>query len=663
MADYQLPSGIAPPSGYWENAGATSEQPDGTVYNAVTDFGADPTNTTECLSVINGALYSIGSPENNNVLYFPAGTYKVDGPIVGPNNGGNQFYGNWKIRGAVDSSGNPLVTFNNIHTAADTSGMILGPDGFFSSGGASSVITGGLTKGSNQITITDGTNFNSFCMCRINLQNDPTLTWDSKSYPGSPVFNFFTVRATNKVGNVITLDQKISDTFSSDQTTGAYLEQWTYTILSQIVIENVIFDGTNTSDHMITGLKLQGKLCESYIRNIKIVGHKNYGFGIDSCSKITVDGCWATGSESLASNHSGFRIETVSQSLFTHNISEQNFPNWEINFGCCGNVFSYNYSSFSHENGVTTNHAPQNNCNLYEGNVVSYLISDGYFGGEQRSVSYRNWLYGRKLNGSDVEIDFPAYISKRFSRSFAAVGNILYTTGFGSFGGYWTDPYSLGQPNAGNSNSNGTAEPSTGDWWFDTNSGVFKVWDGTLTTRTDAQNGVVTFSGGVTSDLVTHLSLTESGSSVNFGNVQASLVRIASGNTFTVVTNPTQNLPALNDPIEFTVGPTGCQELDLDVLNTFEYKSNYNYIANEIPAGESIGSDTLPDSMFSSGPDARFTSAGFAWPPFDPTDPNPSHENSIPAGYRFFNDAWPVSGGSTITVTGSLAPASITFPS
>ncbi len=648
-SEYQLPADRRPPSGYWQSAGASGEPADGTVYNVVSDFGADPTNTTECLGVINSALNTIAIPGLNNVLYFPAGTYKVNGAIIGPNNGGNQYYGNWKIRGAIDANGNSLVTFNNIHTATDTSGMIIGPDGFFSSGGASSTITSGLTKGSNQITVTDGTNFNGYCMCRINLQNDPTLTWDTKSYPGSPVFNFLTVRAINKSGNIITIDQEIPETFSTDQTTGSYLEQWTYTIVGSVVIENVIFDGTNSSDHMITGFRLNGMICESYIRNVKVIGQKNYGFGIDNCSKITVDGCWVAGSESLSSNHSGFRISTVSQSLFIHNISEQNFPNWEINFGCTGNVFAYNYSAFSQENGATTNHAPQNNFNLYEANIISYLISDGYFGGERASIAYRNWLYGRKLNALDVEIDFPAYIAKRFSRNFASVGNILYTIGFGSFGGYWTDPYSLGQPNAGNSNSLGTpVSPSTGNWWYDTNTGIMKTWSGTLTTRTDAQNGVVTFSGGVTTDMVGHLALTESGDTVSFGNVDASLVRIASGNTFTVVANAITTLPTLNDPITFTVGHAGCQELDLDVLNSFEYKANYNYIANQIPAGESIGSDTLPDSLFASGPDARFTTSGFTWPPFDPYAPTPSHTTSIPAGYRRANNAWPVAGATTV---------------
>lgn len=664
MADYTLPSDRNPPTGYWGNAGASGEQPDGTIYNAVTDFGCDPTNTTECLSTINSALFTIGSPQVNNVLYFPAGTYKVDGPIIGPNNGGNQYYGNWKIRGEVDSGGNPLVTFNNVHTSTDTAGMILGPDGFFSSGGASSTITAGLTKGSNQITVSSGTSFNGFAMCRVNLQTDPDKAWDVKGYSGSPVFDFFTVRASNKVGNVITLDQVLPETYSSDQATGAYLEQWTYTIISQVVVENVIFDGTNSSNRMITGVLWQGKICESYLRNVKSVGAFNYGFGIQACSKITVDGCWVAANASLGSNHSGFRVETVSQSLFTHNISEQNFPNWEVNFGCTGNVFAYNYSSLSHENGVTTNHAPQNNFNLYEGNIVSYMISDGYFGGERASIAYRNWLYGRKYNGSDVLIDFPAYIAKRFSRNFAAVGNILYTTGFGSFGGYWTDPYSLGQPNAGNSNSLGTpVTPSTGNWWYDTNSGIMKTWTGTLTTRTDAQHGVVTFISGVTTDIVGHLALTESGDTVSYSNVDASLVRIASGDTFTLVVNSVTTLPALNDPITFTVGHAGCQELDLDVLGTFEYKANYNYIANEIPVGERIGSDTLPDSLFASGADARFAAAGFPWPPFDPNSPDPSHETSIPAGYRLLNNAWPQAASGTITVSGTLTPATITFPS
>ena len=88
-------------------------------------------------------------------------------------------------------------------------------------------------------------------------------------------------------------------------------------------------------------------------------------------------------------------------------------------------------------------------------------------------------------------------------------------------------------------------------------------------------------------------------------------------------------------------GPGGFQELDLDVQATTILKANYNAASAGIPAGESLGSDVLPASLYQPGKPAWF--GQLAWPAFDPFNPNQNIQ-AIPAGYRYVNGIDPVAG-------------------
>lgn len=94
-----------------------------------------------------------------------------------------------------------------------------------------------------------------------------------------------------------------------------------------------------------------------------------------------------------------------------------------------------------------------------------------------------------------------------------------------------------------------------------------------------------------------------------------------------------------------STGPSGYQERDLDVANTLIRKGNYNTVNSAIPSNESLGSDTLPNSLFINSKPAWFYE--LAWPPFDPTRPvidMVASITAIPAGYRYLNSGMDPSG-------------------
>lgn len=101
------------------------------------------------------------------------------------------------------------------------------------------------------------------------------------------------------------------------------------------------------------------------------------------------------------------------------------------------------------------------------------------------------------------------------------------------------------------------------------------------------------------------------------------------------------------------MGPSGYQELDLDVENSLLRKSNYvaqSAGGGEIPSGESLGSDTLPNSW--SGGQPYDWPSGFAYPPFDPATAATSQDyGRLPAGSWFLNGVWPGDTPTAPTIT------------
>jgi len=71
------------------------------------------------------------------------------------------------------------------------------------------------------------------------------------------------------------------------------------------------------------------------------------------------------------------------------------------------------------------NHAPHNSFNLFEGNVMPRLQSDGYFGGSSQDTIFRNWLHGTaKVAYAGYQQQY-ALTMNRFSRQSNIVANML----------------------------------------------------------------------------------------------------------------------------------------------------------------------------------------------------------------------------------------------
>lgn len=588
--------------------------------------GGIPTNrskcvTTECQNLENAsAQYRDGSTDAsslitsavasapaNTFVYIPEGTWQMTKGI---------FIGKDKdsitVRGAgVDK------TILDCRTTGSTGCVSVSDssDWQWRSPATGNTVSSGLTKGSTTVRIPDTSSFFVGQLVRISVENDPYV-------PVISVAGFQNLRrqfsrVTAKTSDSLSLFPAV---YLDANGFGAKIHG-AQNQVDFVGVEDLTIDGTKGS-HTFSVIFEQ--TYGSWLKNVKVVGAKNYGVFVNTSLQFEMRHSYIGPVKNSGTNGAGLLVNTASGSLFEDNIILDSFPNIEVNHGASGNVFAYNF--IKKKNGqisIDSNHGPHNQFNLYEGNVSTNLMSDGYFGSESDTTLFRNWFHGNSM----IETDTRAYCLslKRFSRNFSVIGNM--------FGGprHTTTSrcdYYHGQPNIGNPFSEGTAQLSKGDSWVDWSPNSGTTIRGVLVERTDDQHGVLKIvSGTLHADQI----ITVASSTI--------LVRKFANGLATIDSSPwgsAAKIPPLsNTEYKIEPGAGGFQELDLDVEATTIKKGNWNSFDGTIPASESLSADMLPDSLYLSVKPAWF--GDLSWPAITPHNPK-LDLTIIPAGYRYIHN-------------------------
>jgi hypothetical protein len=496
-------------------------------------YNADKTGASNASNAIQAA---IDAAAPNDVIYLPAGTYRIESTLTPKND--------VTVRGA----GVGLTTLKPFGDALAFSARF-SSNGFWDAS-TYPIVTAGATKGSTTLSVADTSSFivgNMVQVTRFNSTSqfeDPVVTFVYGNDGGGGYVYKQKVKLVSKTATTLTISPPLCGDMSG-QTVRAVPGTSPY---RGIGIEDMTIDAANSSGG--TGIFIE-ELMNSWIKNVKIQNVKNFSIQIMDCLFVDIRDCWIEGSGVVSPNNAGMIIAASSGLLVENNILHNVFPTIEVNSGTSASVFGYNFStndggSFEFD----SNHGPHNSYNLWEGNVAGNLECDGYFGSASHDTLFRNWFHG--LNSGMT------LILKRFTRNYSVIGNVLGSPNYNMS----YDPTSFGLPNIGNTGSNGGTAPPWADWG----------------------------------------------------------------------TGP---------------GPGGFQEIDLGVKLTLILKGNYNYF-ERVPAAESLGGDTLPNSLYLSGKPAWF--GNLTWPPVDPLNPGTPSDNEIltkiPAGYRFVNGTNP-SGASS----------------
>jgi hypothetical protein len=582
-------------------------------------YNADNTGVSNAAPAIQLAINAANS---NDVVYLPAGTYRASNSItLGYTKKGIT------LRGAGSNTVIKSYTDRVISLGNGTS---------FNWPSGGSLIKAGLAKGSTNITIADTSFFSVGDLAQIFFSTDTNI----------PIINVYgetgneqqqKVRVTAKTPTTLAFWPPLYEDYSS-LTCRIGTAQNVHPDF--VGVEDLLIDASNAP----AGFSILFNQCyASWLKNVTVRLSPSIHIYCSDLLNCEIRDCFLDRLSGAGTSHAGIILYTSSGCLVENNIIYQAGPGVECNNGDSGNVFGYNL--FYNPDGayaIDSNHGPHNDFNLFEGNIINNFIADGYFGSVSHDTLFRNWIHGQSTNGNGSSVGWCVSL-KRFTRNYNIVGNIVGT------GLPWTmsgDGMDFGAPNLVSGSFTGYGPPWSITW--SNGAGVLSksgnsvtVTQPMFTPATVFDQANITISNGIILDWKTWAVMAPLNSTgtrrfnitpdyITNGYVSPTHVLVdESATSYT-------NVAYLLSP-----GPGGYQEWDTNVLATLIRKGNFNYSSNAIPAGEALGTNTLVTSYYLTSKPAWF--GNLAWPPFDPTNPNPTFD-SVPAGYRYVHGTNPPVG-------------------
>jgi fibronectin type 3 domain-containing protein len=601
-------------------------------------YNADNTGATDAKPAIQAA---IDAAVAEDVVYLPAGTYRINTPLRLP-----WSKSNITVRGA-----GPGLTRIDSHS----------PEGVFGAGQDfinedwPTPITKSHSKGDTVISIPKiGWTLEAKGMPNRGVGSVVLFSVLNNTDPNNLVVSVAGFERMRNFMAVITAvtDETITIAHPLPFDLPVELEpqaSYDFHFLSRVGLEDIHIDAANSTSPFQVGFS-QSISC--WFKNVKVTNTRNYLLALGSSINCEVRECDLRTRVGTGTNGAGLIMGRAYNCLIEDNIIMDIFPHMEINASCTGNVFAYNFCEGNDVFGVMgasidSNHGPHNSYNLYEGNVSSKFQCDGYFGGASEDTLFRNWFHG---TSETTDMTGQCIVLNRFTRNYNIVGNILGRdnpkpglqfptylyenkndgTGGqdGNYDGHGSQRYIyvLGTPNIGNGgyqpyepplSPNRFAQPSAGKWWA--------KWNGTRMIRKGQFQAGTAYVVGDVVDLYA-----DGGPGTLGSCLQWQAKNPAKSGTSTWTT------PGPGSLDWSPLSANSFQELDLDVPGTLIRKGNFNYATRSIPENESIGGEVMPKSLYRG--DVKPAWFGDRpWPPFDPVAPGAPTYDRIPAGYRYMH--------------------------
>src|SRR5436305_9265141 len=221
-----------------------------TVYkNIVTDLGADPTGVADAADIIRNALATCPA---NQVVYVPAGTYRINSGIST-----NYNTNNYTLRGA--GMGRTILKLYNNSQFAYGSGDYPSPTGTVP-------VASGATRGSNSVVLTgDLTYVVPGHPLAIQLAANPTYMHSLGGAPDSRLSQVAIVNPLTKVGSTVTFDPPLP----KDWTAGATSIPYSIPFVHGIGYEDLTLDLSGSTAFCASRAE-QAYGC--WLKNIEVTG-------------------------------------------------------------------------------------------------------------------------------------------------------------------------------------------------------------------------------------------------------------------------------------------------------------------------------------------------------------------------------------------------------
>lgn len=402
------------------NVGVPGGVPARTTICATINASTYGNDSTDARSAINSALSSCPT---NQVVYLPAGTYRVSGTITIPS--GRVLRGagptNTTIRW-TPSSGSPIIQMGS-------GGVGSGVD-----------ITSGYTKDSTQLVLSSASGKDVGDLIWIDQLNDGdlvtnqglggTCSWCGRLNGTRSMAQISLITAKN--GNTVTIDPPMQFTYSSGLSPQAaeISSGGSYMGLEDLKI-------LNSPGHASVNLRTYGARY-SWIKNIESerphtgsaagVMHIVMGYGF----RNEIRDSWFHGNTTTSSN--SYVIQMVygsSYCLVENNIFSSAKAYVYAGWGSSAMVAGYNYvhdfqNDANYYSGDISGHGAHPKFFLLEGNYGQKFRFDNYWGSSSHNTGFRNYYRATQPAGSQSfsSYRFPIDVDKD-NPYFNLVGNVL----------------------------------------------------------------------------------------------------------------------------------------------------------------------------------------------------------------------------------------------
>lgn len=407
------------PGGHWQYRART----------VVNVTGLDNTGATDVRNALQAA---IDAAADDTALVLPAGTFRLNSGInVGINSSGSARK-RITLRGAGMGQ-TILKLYNSANVSLSGGGTV--PSGYPSN----ATITADIPAGATTATLSEAPDFaGGFAF--IDAPEDNTLPTVGAIPNPRPTL----VYVTSHSGNTFNFEPALPFTIKA----GAKFMRETGTGAPHYIIhtyrcgiEDLTVDGLNSTSTVMLGMYLTR---ECWLYNVEVKNIKNYGINASFGYRNTIRHCVVRDQQDSYPSFTSRNLVLMALStgiLFADNLLYNGYSSMELNAGVILSAFVHNMSDRivirdSIGSDFNINHGSHNSWNLYEGNILCRIQSDGYFGSSSNETIARNWIHGTAgvfttdwgAGATAVTNNRLPVTLNRYSRKFNVVGNQIGRT-------------------------------------------------------------------------------------------------------------------------------------------------------------------------------------------------------------------------------------------
>lgn len=376
----------------------------------------------------------------DGVAYLVAGAYRITGTLRVP--------GHKTLRGA-----GPTDQGTTIFTESELDSLVFLGAGY-SDNGPLLPITSGATRGSTALELADASSLEAGDLVLLNELNDASIPVTPASYAegdcgwcdqfGATRLRAQVARVQSRSGNTIEIAPPFFYDFSAGNEPSAMrlAEVAERSGVEDLVVRN----DPGIADSWNVNIMVMGA-ANCWVKNVKVdtcgkrcIDLRTYHYRVEIRDSL-IEGCLDHESSDTCY---GTEVAEGSSSLIENNVYHDVSNGPILMWGASGNVVAYNYTVAVFRTQqrdswfwpTSWTHGAHPSYNLWEGNDLTGINWDGYWGSASHNIAFRNRVTSHEPEAGLVpgHVEVAAIIIETNNHYMSVVGNVLGEAG-------WSDGY------------------------------------------------------------------------------------------------------------------------------------------------------------------------------------------------------------------------------